>query len=953
MAGSARGKQVGLWSVIAVLGALLATASMAEARILPAEIEAYRDAVGASDERAREDLETQHRGVNVVQSLEEALGDEYAGVSFDDSIGAFVVPVLPGADRAEVAVEMGQMGIKNDYRVAFARSSWAELEAAQDQLDNALRPFIESGMARTSLDPEANAVMVDIAGDADQGEVKEIRRLAIHPGVSVRLSEGAQDRFQTGALGCTPQWIERYCGTPLRGGVGLNIHNDAVRECSVGFPARGNDGKPYILTAGHCAAFANSSVKHWDSADEFIDILHQSLSETLEHLHYIGELKQYSFPTHDWAKIEASEPYWNVSPWPTRVVKWGENQPTIINENYPIDGEASTYKGQIVCHSGVSSGTSCGVVAAVHVTETVVAHVAGLVYDLNQVLGGCAEGGDSGGPVFADSKALGLVSAGGAETKEGVYYPCHKAEWLYPNIKEATKDLGVGIYSRVDLVSTKTTIEATSLNGNPGWASVKGQVYSPEGVPIHEKQVEIRLFKWENGNWAEKATLKPTVYNGSYEYKNWNGVGAGTWIAKAVFPAQGNLGGSYSNEVTEGHFTVKDGYRIVSKKSGKCMDVHNAGKDNAEWIQQWDCLDPAVYQNQVFTLEPLGNGYYRLRARHSGRCLDVLQGKTSDGAPLQQWTCGNQENQQWLPIATGEGWEALQARHSSKCMDVTGMSQNNGAAIQQWSCSWQNHQRWAFKPVDSAPIPTETHVTVGETLYGESGYVSVDGYVKSGAYGVGGNQVEIFFKNLNTGTVKPVVKATLNSEGYYQHLYESVGRSNWQVWVKFPGAGNLAGSTSLVKDFYIGAGYRFIFRHSNKCMSLAKNTPPDENGVSIVQWGCSPAPNPNDGQVFTLVPRQPGYFNIEINKTKKCVDVLGASSSNGAWYQQWACGTPAAGHQLFNVMPMAGTEWKAFIAQHSGKCADVTGVSSADNARIQQWECYWSTNQQWRFEKIN
>lgn len=134
-------------------------------------------------------------------------------------------------------------------------------------------------------------------------------------------------------------------------------------------------------------------------------------------------------------------------------------------------------------------------------------------------------------------------------------------------------------------------------------------------------------------------------------------------------------------------------------------------------------------------------------------------------------------------------------------------------------------------------------------------------------------------------------------------------------------------------------------------MSLSENKP--ANGTGIIQWTCSGAPSPGDGQVFNFVPVGES-LQVRINSSNKCLDVTGASQANGAWLQEYDCLGAGQTNQLWSVVPLANQPgWFGLVAKHSNKCADVTGVSSENGARIQQWECTWAGNQQWRLEPVS
>lgn len=89
------------------------------------------------------------------------------------------------------------------------------------------------------------------------------------------------------------------------------------------------------------------------------------------------------------------------------------------------------------------------------------------------------------------------------------------------------------------------------------------------------------------------------------------------------------------------------------------------------------------------------------------------------------------------------------------------------------------------------------------------------------------------------------------------------------------------------------------------------------------------------GQVTTITNRNSG----------KCVDVVSASTTDGAEIIQWDChgGT----NQLWETRA-AGDGHVQLVSRHSGKCLDVDGASTADNARAILWSCHSGTNQQWQ-----
>lgn len=250
-------------------------------------------------------------------------------------------------------------------------------------------------------------------------------------------------------------------------------------------------------------------------------------------------------------------------------------------------------------------------------------------------------------------------------------------------------------------------------------------------------------------------------------------------------------------------------------------------------------------------------------------------------------------------------------------------------------------------------VATEAFLTLDQVLNGQPGYVSVSGHVlrTNGDPVIGVVNVN-FVKFVNGDWMTMSTAQRTLSNGSYDVAYWRVGVGQWRVRVVLPEQGDYASSVSDYHSFEVKSGYRLVNRHSDKCMSLAGNN--FANGTAILQWDCSGSPSPGDGQVFTLAPLGGGDFNILINSTSKCVDVIGVSQTDGTFLQQWDCLGPGQRNQVWRVIPITGQPpYVAFQAQHSGKCADVLGAGTVNGVRIGQWGCWWGGNQQWTLQAID
>src|SRR6185437_7807193 len=156
--------------------------------------------------------------------------------------------------------------------------------------------------------------------------------------------------------------------------------------CSLGFNVRNSAGTNYFLTAGHCGNIASTFYSN------------------SSHTTTLGTRVESRFPGDDYAMIR----YTN-----TTITKTGGVD--LYSGTQDITRAANPTVGQSVRRSGrtthVHSGTVTGLNATVNYAEGT---VTGMIRT-----NVCAEGGDSGGSLFAGSTALGLTSGGSGNCSSG------------------------------------------------------------------------------------------------------------------------------------------------------------------------------------------------------------------------------------------------------------------------------------------------------------------------------------------------------------------------------------------------------------------------------------------------------------------------------------------------------------------------------------------------------
>lgn len=132
-------------------------------------------------------------------------------------------------------------------------------------------------------------------------------------------------------------------------------------------------------------------------------------------------------------------------------------------------------------------------------------------------------------------------------------------------------------------------------------------------------------------------------------------------------------------------------FHIVSKHSGKCLDVLEARTDDYVPVQQYT-LHGGANQQWLFVKTP--DGYYHIFARHSGKCLDIDSHSYEDFARACQCVVHGGDNQKWEIRSTVDGYHNILAKHSRKALDVGYWSQEDGGTILQYSFHGDANQCW-------------------------------------------------------------------------------------------------------------------------------------------------------------------------------------------------------------------------------------------------------------------
>ncbi|MFB6635172.1 S1 family peptidase [Streptomyces sp. NPDC056362] len=254
----------------------------------------------------------------------------------------------------------------------------------------------------TQLSAAGDAVLAaDVAGTAWRVDTAT-GQVVVTADSTVSQAEIAKIRDRAGSNAGALR-IERTPGTFNK----LISGGDAIYasswRCSLGFNVKDGAGNYYFLTAGHCTDGAGT---WWSNS---------------AHTTVLGTTAGSSFPNNDYGIVR----YTNTS-----VTKSG----TVGSVD--ITGAANATVGMSVTRRGSTTGIHSGTVTGLNAT---VNYGGGdIVYGMIQT-NVCAEPGDSGGPLYSGTRAIGLTSGGSGNCSSG-------GTTFFQPVTEALSAYGVSVF---------------------------------------------------------------------------------------------------------------------------------------------------------------------------------------------------------------------------------------------------------------------------------------------------------------------------------------------------------------------------------------------------------------------------------------------------------------------------------------------------------------------------
>lgn len=135
--------------------------------------------------------------------------------------------------------------------------------------------------------------------------------------------------------------------------------------------------------------------------------------------------------------------------------------------------------------------------------------------------------------------------------------------------------------------------------------------------------------------------------------------------------------------------------------------------------------------------------------------------------------------------------------------------------------------------------------------------------------------------------------------------------------------------------------FRMQAVHSAQCADVVGGS--TANGTELQQFSC----NANAQQGYTIRPVGGRYQIRPVHSPTQCLDVpLGTTAQVNM--QTWTCAQPQPLHQLWNLSQVQGYNFHVLPSSGSGQqCLDVTGASQTNGARLQQFGCLSNFENQW------
>ena len=409
-----------------------------------------------------------------------------------------------------------------------------------------------------------------------------------------------------------------------------------------------------------------------------------------------------------------------------------------------------------------------------------------------------------------------------------------------------------------------------------------------------------------------------------------------------------------ADEIVDKEIIEEGEYRILSAQdNNKVFDIVGGYRKSGTLLELWD---KNYGMNQTFYLKRYSDNSYEIIARHSNLSLDVYGNEKKEGTAVEQYYSNGQNNQRWFIKKADDNYYNIISKASGLCLDINTGNVRNGSLIQIYNKNNSITQKFLFEKINNEIKPEKT--------------------IDDGVY-----QIKMFSN--------PDFCLDIGSASQKNGV--SVG-----VWKN-----NKAFNQRFIFQYDNDGYYSIKALHSNLCLDVFNGD--ILNGTDVIQWKENNGTNQkwilhqnDDGsfyivskgnELFLNVANNSNFYGANINTSNKlreekyrkfiiekidfknsqkvledgtyqlistanrelCLDVEGASKSNGANIELWK--NNKAFNQKFRISYIDG--YYRIQAEDSGKVLDVHGAGFVGGTNVEQYSSNNGDNQKWIIEKTD